>query len=73
MPELGHANVMVSDQEWSSMHRPMAAMRGFLRNHIELDGLRWKRVHPEPLGDPAHDQAAADRLATSLAAAPTRP
>lgn len=53
LPELGHANIMVSEQEWSSMQRPMAAMRGFLRNHIELDGLRWNRVHPEPLGDRA--------------------
>ena len=53
LPELGHANIMVSEQEWSSMQQPMAALRGFLRNHIELDGLRWNRVHPEPLGDRA--------------------
>jgi len=53
LPELSHANIMVSDQEWSCMQRPMAGPRGFLRDHIELDGRRWNRVHPEALGDPA--------------------
>lgn len=52
LPELGHADIVVSDQEWRSMQRPMAGPRGFLRNHIELVGLRWNRVHPEALGDP---------------------
>lgn len=53
LPELGHANIVVSDREWSSMRRPLAGMRGFLRSQIDLAGLRWNRVHPEPLGDPA--------------------
>lgn len=53
LPELGHASIVVSDREWSAMQRPLPALRGFLRNHIELDGLRWSRVHPEPLGDPS--------------------
>jgi glyoxylase-like metal-dependent hydrolase (beta-lactamase superfamily II)/DNA-binding MarR family transcriptional regulator len=53
LPELSHANIMVSDQEWSCMQKPMAGPRGFLRDHIELDGRRWNRVHPEALGDPA--------------------
>jgi N-acyl homoserine lactone hydrolase len=52
LPELSHADIVVSEQEWSSMQRPLAGLRGFLRSHIELDGLRWNRVHPEPLGDP---------------------
>jgi N-acyl homoserine lactone hydrolase len=51
LPELGRANIMVSDQEWSSMRRPLAPPRGFLRDHIEVNGMRWKRVHPESLGD----------------------
>ncbi len=52
LPELGHANIVVSAQEWASMQRPLAAARGFLRSHIDLAGLRWNRVYPEPLGDP---------------------
>lgn len=52
LPELRHADIVVSDREWSSMMRPLAGLRGFLRSHIELTGLRWNRVHPEPLGDP---------------------
>ena len=53
LPELGHASILVSDQEWSAIKRPLPALRGFLNNHIELNGLRWSRVHPEPLGDPS--------------------
>ncbi|HMG30338.1 MAG TPA: N-acyl homoserine lactonase family protein [Jiangellaceae bacterium] len=51
LPELGHAAIVVSAREWSSMQRPLAAPRGFLRGHIDLAGLRWNRIHPEPLGD----------------------
>jgi len=51
LPELGHARILVSDQEWSATKRPLPALRGFLNNHIELNGLRWSRVHPEPLAD----------------------
>jgi len=53
LPELGHARILVSDKEWSAIKRPFPALRGFLNNHIELNGLRWSRVHPEPLGDPS--------------------
>jgi len=53
LPELGHARILVSDQEWSASKRPLPALRGFLNNHIELNGLRWSRVHQEPLGDPS--------------------
>lgn len=53
LPELGHAAIVVSDDEWTSMLRPLAGLRGFLRDHIELEGLRWNRVHHETLADPA--------------------
>jgi glyoxylase-like metal-dependent hydrolase (beta-lactamase superfamily II) len=53
LPELGHARILVSDQEWSASKRPLPALRGFLNNHIDLDGLRWSMVHPQPLGDPS--------------------
>jgi glyoxylase-like metal-dependent hydrolase (beta-lactamase superfamily II) len=32
---------------------PLPALRGFLNNHIELNGLHWSRVRPEQLGDPS--------------------
>lgn len=49
LPELPGAEVVVSDSEWRSMCRPLAATRGYLRDHIELPGLRWRRVTPEPI------------------------
>jgi len=52
LPELKHAEIVVSAREWSAMQRPLAAPRGFLHPHIELDGLSWNQVHFEPLGDP---------------------
>jgi N-acyl homoserine lactone hydrolase len=51
--ELSHASIVVSADEWSSVQRPLATLRGFLRRHIELAGLHWNRVHYEPLGDHA--------------------
>jgi glyoxylase-like metal-dependent hydrolase (beta-lactamase superfamily II) len=52
LPELGHADLLVSALEWQSMRRPLPAVRGYLRPHIDLPALRWRHVHPEPLGDP---------------------
>ena len=49
LPELPGAEIVVSDAEWRSMRRPLAAARGYLRDHIQLPGLRWHRVTPEPL------------------------
>lgn len=53
LPELRHARIVISEPEWQSMHRPFAAARGYLRNHIEHPGLRLDLIQPEPLGDPA--------------------
>ena len=52
LPELGHADIMVSDQEWQALQRPLPKLRGFLRSHIDLPGLRWHRVRMEGLDDP---------------------
>jgi glyoxylase-like metal-dependent hydrolase (beta-lactamase superfamily II) len=52
LPELTHARIVVSEPEWRSMRRPLAAARGFLRRHIELPGLRWEIIRPKPLDDP---------------------
>ncbi|TCC52551.1 N-acyl homoserine lactonase family protein [Kribbella capetownensis] len=51
LPELAHARIVISEPEWTSMRRPLAAARGFLRSHIELPGLRWDLIRPEPLDD----------------------
>jgi len=51
LPELAHARIVISEPEWTSMRRPLAAARGFLRSHIELPGLRWDLIRPEVLGD----------------------
>ncbi|MEV4571281.1 N-acyl homoserine lactonase family protein [Nonomuraea sp. NPDC049419] len=53
LPLLGHADIVVSRDEWSSLSAPLPEMRGLMRSHIELPGLNWKRVAPEPLADPA--------------------
>jgi glyoxylase-like metal-dependent hydrolase (beta-lactamase superfamily II) len=53
LSELRGAEVVVAEQEWQGMLRPFSAQRGFLRSHIELPGLRWRRITPEPLGDGA--------------------
>lgn len=51
--ELTGATVVVGDEEWRTMAGPFAAVRGFLRSHIEVPGLRWRRVHHERMDDPA--------------------
>ncbi|MGH3797761.1 MAG: N-acyl homoserine lactonase family protein [Pseudonocardiaceae bacterium] len=53
LPLLNKADVVVSQQEWDTVHKPLAKARGFLRSHIELPGLHWKRIVAEPLADPA--------------------
>ncbi len=51
--EIPGADLLVSADEWRSLHRPMAEARGLLRAHIELPGARWKPVGYESLDDPS--------------------
>lgn len=44
LPELTHAQILVSAEEWASLREPRPELRGLLRSHIELPGLRW--THP---------------------------
>jgi len=53
LPVLGGADLVVSHREWESLLRPLPETRGLMRRHIDLPGLRWNRVHPEKLADPA--------------------
>ena len=51
--EIPDAELLVSADEWRSLHRPMAAARGLLRDHIDRPGLRWSPVDLSPLADPS--------------------
>lgn len=53
LPQLGHARIVVSAAEWSTLGRPRPEARGLYPQHIDLPGLRWDRITPEPLADPA--------------------
>ena len=52
LPALRHADVLVSDEEWRSLHWPLPELRGLLRRHITLNGLNWSLLRHEKLGDP---------------------
>lgn len=56
LSQLHHADIVVSEQEWKTLQLP--ELRGFLRSHTDLPGLRWHRVRAEKLDD--HDLAPCD-------------
>jgi glyoxylase-like metal-dependent hydrolase (beta-lactamase superfamily II) len=58
LPELHHADIVVSEQKWKALQRPPPELRGFLRSHTDLPGLWWHRVRAEKLDD--HDLAPFD-------------
>ncbi len=47
--ELRHADILVSDEEYADVSRPNPEMRGLLKRHITLPGLRWKPFDFAPL------------------------
>jgi glyoxylase-like metal-dependent hydrolase (beta-lactamase superfamily II) len=53
LPELGHANILVSSGELDDVSRPGAELRGLLRKHITLPGLRWTPIEYSPRSDVA--------------------
>lgn len=53
LPQLGAAEIVISQAEWEAMHRPGAIAEGYLRRHIELPGLRWNLLTFEPMVDVA--------------------
>lgn len=53
LPQLRHADLQVSHDEWLSLQRRFPQSRGLMPRHIDLPGLRWTQVVPEPLADPA--------------------
>ena len=50
--ELSHADIVVSQAEWDTLSSPLPQMRGLMRRHIDLPGLRWHRIEPELTDDP---------------------
>jgi N-acyl homoserine lactone hydrolase len=52
LAELSHADIVVSQAEWDTLSGPRPELRGLMRRHIDLPGLRWKKITPEPAGDP---------------------
>ena len=43
------AELLVSAEEWAAMHRPGAEVNGYLREHIDAGGSRWRPFEPEPV------------------------
>jgi N-acyl homoserine lactone hydrolase len=53
LPELAGADLLVAAAEWAELHKPGPELRGFLRSHIQLPGLKWHQVSPGPTRDPS--------------------
>ena len=53
LPELTSSGLLVSAAEWAELAKPAPELHGFLRSHIQLPGLTWHQVSPEPTKDPA--------------------
>jgi glyoxylase-like metal-dependent hydrolase (beta-lactamase superfamily II) len=51
--EIPDAELLVSAEEWRSLHRPLAQARGLLRDHIDVPGLGWSPVSFTDLQDPS--------------------
>jgi glyoxylase-like metal-dependent hydrolase (beta-lactamase superfamily II) len=51
--DLPNAEVVVAEAEWQAMERPRSEMDGYLRRHIELPGVRYRRIAFETTDDPA--------------------
>jgi len=53
LPELSGVDLLVTAAEWEQLSGFNPELRGFLRNHITIPGLRWLQVDLEPTADPA--------------------
>jgi glyoxylase-like metal-dependent hydrolase (beta-lactamase superfamily II) len=51
IPYLPNAEFLVADAEWKSMDKPAPELRGFLRRHIDLPGIRYRRIELAPTDD----------------------
>ena len=53
LSELTAANLLVADAEWRELSKPRPEAHGFLRKHIDIPGLSWRRIAFESAEDPA--------------------
>ena len=53
MRHLRGAEFVVAEAEWRAMERPRSELDGYLRRHIELPGVRYRRIGFEATDDPA--------------------
>lgn len=51
LAELSAAKLLVSNAEWEASNKARPEARGYLTSHIDLPGLAWQQVEPEPLAD----------------------
>ncbi|HEY1642051.1 MAG TPA: N-acyl homoserine lactonase family protein [Streptosporangiaceae bacterium] len=52
LPELTGADLLVSGAEWAELSGHQPELRGFLRSHIQLPGLRWRQVSLDEAAEP---------------------
>jgi N-acyl homoserine lactone hydrolase len=52
LAELGQAHIVVSQAEWDTLSGRLPEMQGLMRRHIDLPGLHWQKITPEPASDP---------------------
>jgi len=50
--EVSHAPILVSQAEWDALDESGAEAAGLMRRHIDLPGLAWTKITPEPTTDP---------------------
>lgn len=51
LPELGHASIVASRDEWAQLRKPGAVFSGLMAEHIDLSGLQWDLVTPHSTDD----------------------
>jgi N-acyl homoserine lactone hydrolase len=52
LAELTGSDLLVSAAEWAELAKPGPELRGFLRSHIQLPGLKWHQVADSPFSGP---------------------
>ena len=52
LAELSQADIVVSQAAWNTLSSPLPEIRGLMTRHIDLPGLRWRRIEPEPTDNP---------------------
>ncbi|MGE5291347.1 MAG: N-acyl homoserine lactonase family protein [Micromonosporaceae bacterium] len=51
--ELKGADLLVSAAEWAELSKAAPELRGFLRKHIQIPGLKWHHIKMEPINNPS--------------------